>query len=286
MRIFTVLCFAFFSAQSFSLALPLPKGPRATINIPRTFTDDYDFEGIVRLSNCSGSLIRFEKSKDTDAAMVLTNGHCLETGFPAPGEFVYNKKSRRWFKLMKKDASTVWIQASRVIYSTMTKTDVTLYELNETYQNIQARSGIRPLTLESEHPTVGQDIEIISGYWERGYRCSIDQFIFNIKEEGYVWEDSLRYSPTGCEVIGGTSGSPIIKAGTRTVIAINNTGNENGERCTENNPCEVDKDGNVSVHQGINYGEETYQIYSCLNEKYEFDLTVPGCAVLGGAPAP
>src|SRR5262245_42280987 len=84
-------------------ALPLPKAYPNALSIqqlPLTFTTDYDFEGIVALSNCSGSLIRFENSKDSDQGMILSNGHCLDGGFPRPGEFVTNQRSSRTFNLM------------------------------------------------------------------------------------------------------------------------------------------------------------------------------------------
>ncbi|NEE57434.1 serine protease, partial [Streptomyces sp. SID8455] len=43
------------------------------------------FAGTVALSNCSGSVVRSPDSAPTDPALVLSNGHCLETGFPGPG---------------------------------------------------------------------------------------------------------------------------------------------------------------------------------------------------------
>ena len=45
-----------------------------------------NFAGTVALSNCSGSVVRMPDSEDNDPALVMTNGHCLETGFPGPGE--------------------------------------------------------------------------------------------------------------------------------------------------------------------------------------------------------
>ncbi len=51
---------------------------------PKAAAATVDFAGTVSLSNCSGSVIRFPGSADTAPALVLTNGHCLETGFPSP----------------------------------------------------------------------------------------------------------------------------------------------------------------------------------------------------------
>lgn len=266
--------FMSFTAQ----ALPLPKVPRAMVMLPETFTTGYDFEGIVALSNCSGSLIRLENSTDNDLALVLTNGHCYENGMPRPGTFVNNQPSWETFTLLDssaRDAGTV--HATKVMYASMTKTDVTLYKLSETYAQILSQFKIHPLTLSSQHPSVGQPIEVKSGYWKRGYSCAIETFVNRLKEDGWESQDSIRYSRPGCEVIGGTSGSPIILTGTHTVIGINNTINENGAECTLNNPCEVDAAGKVIYHQGYGYAQQTYWIYSCLNANKEIDLATPGC---------
>ena len=69
----------------------------------------------------------------------------------------------------------------------------------------------------------------------------IDKFIFMVKEANWTFKDSIRYTD-GCDTIGGTSGSPIIEAGTRTVIGVNNSANESGRKCTMNNPCEISED--------------------------------------------
>jgi V8-like Glu-specific endopeptidase len=160
----------------------------------------------------------------------------------------------------------------------MTKTDITLYQLQQTYADILSRYNVRPFTLSSKHPAAGLNINVISGYWNRGYSCAIDTFAHEVHEDGYVWQDSVRYSRPGCEVIGGTSGSPVVAAdGSRTVVAINNTINENGEQCTMNNPCEVDVKGGITYQQGYGYAEETYWIYSCLTANNQFDLSVAGC---------
>ncbi|MGZ3723069.1 MAG: trypsin-like peptidase domain-containing protein [Bdellovibrionales bacterium] len=259
-------------------ALPLPRVARSLVMLPETFTTGYNFEGIVALDNCSGSIVRFENSKDTDTAMVLTNGHCYEGGFMNAGEFLVNKASRRTFSILDTQGNDMGtLHATMVLYATMTKTDMTLYRLRETYAEILSQYKTHPLTMSSQHPATGTNIEIISGYWQRGYTCQIEFFVNNLKEGDYTWADSMRYSRPGCEVIGGTSGSPVIMAGTRTVIGINNTGNENGQRCTDNNPCEIDQNGNVTYQKGYNYAEETYWIYSCLDSSGQINVSTAGC---------
>jgi hypothetical protein len=164
----------------------------------------------------------------------------------------------------------------------MTRTDISLYQVQNSYDAIENAYGTRALTLQNRHPEAGESIAIVSGYWRKIYRCQIDSFIPALREGVYTWSDSIRYSDSGCDVIGGTSGSPILDARTQEVIGINNTGNENGERCTDDNPCEIDSSGRVSVHQGTNYGEQTYWLYGCLDGDNQFDWTRQGCKM----PAP
>lgn len=275
-RIALLIAFAFMA--QFASAYPLPKGPKSLQILPFNFTTGFDFEGIVELSNCSGSFIRLETSRDTDRALVLTNGHCLETGFPRPNQIVVGKQSSRRFTLLNSSAQSAGtVRADMIVYAAMTKTDMAIYRLTETYEQIQTRTGIRPLMLSSRRPERSQPIEIISGYWRRGYACAIDGFAYKLQEANYVCEDSMRYTQPGCETIGGTSGSPVVATGSRAVVGVNNTGNEDGGRCTMNNPCEIDEAGNVTYQQGHSYGQQTYWFYSCLTDLNELDLNKPGC---------
>ncbi|MEW2162573.1 serine protease [Streptomyces sp. NPDC007084] len=235
--------------------------------------------GTVALSNCSGSVVRFPNSADTDPALVLSNGHCLETGFPAPGQVIVNQSSSRTFSLLNSAGSKVaTLRASKVAYSTMTDTDITIYQLTSTYATIRNSYGISALTVQNTHPTAGTAITVASGYWKRLYNCNVDGFVYRLKEGDWTWKDSLRYT-SACNTIGGTSGSPVIDQSTGKVVAVNNTGNEDGGRCTVNNPCEVDASGNVTVRKGINYAEETYQIPACFTTGNQLNLSASGCVL-------
>ncbi|MFI1253889.1 trypsin-like peptidase domain-containing protein [Streptomyces netropsis] len=238
-----------------------------------------DFAGTIALSNCSGSLIRMPNSADNDPALVMTNGHCLESGMPGPGEVVTDKTSSRTFSLLNSTAGKVaTLRATKISYATMTDTDVTLYETNTTYAQIKQRYNINALSLSGDHPTAGSAIKVVSGYWKRIYSCNSDAFVYRLKEGEWTWKDSLRYT-SACNTIGGTSGSPVIDVNSGKVVAINNTGNESGERCTVNNPCEVDEKGQVTVRKGINYAQQTYQITKCVGTGNKIDLGLPGCTL-------
>ncbi|WP_371481829.1 serine protease [Kitasatospora sp. NBC_00315] len=238
-----------------------------------------NFAGTVALSNCSGSLVRLPASAAGDPALILTNGHCLESGMPAAGQVVVNQTSSRTFTLLSASAARLGtLRAVKVVYSTMTDTDVTLYQLDSTYASITSRYGISPLTLSASHPVQGTSIKVVSGYWKKTYSCSVDGFVYRLKEGGWTWKDSLRYT-SSCDTIGGTSGSPVIDTATGEVVAVNNTGNEDGASCTVDNPCEVDQNGVVTVRKGINYAEETYGIPACFAAGNRLDLTRAGCAL-------
>ncbi|MGW4541235.1 S1 family peptidase [Streptomyces chartreusis] len=238
-----------------------------------------NFAGTVSLSNCSGSVVRFPASEDDDPALVMSNGHCLETGMPGPGEVVVDRASSRTFGLLNANGNKVaTLRASKIAYGTMTDTDVSIYQLTTTYAQIKSSYGINALTMADSHPTAGTAITVASGYWKRLYSCNIDGFAYRLKEGDWTFKDSVRYT-SACNTIGGTSGSPVIDQATNKVVAVNNTGNEDGQRCTVNNPCEVDESGNVTVRQGINYAQQTYQIPACFGVDNKLDLNASGCVL-------
>lgn len=244
--------------------------------------EDYDFNGIAKLSDCSGSLVRFETSKKTDKGMILTNGHCVPQGtheFIKPNAYLSNVKASRSFRFLRSNGQVgaLSVNSTQILYATLTGTDLALYELALSYQDIESKYDVDALTISSERPVSNEPIEVLSGFWQRGYTCHIDQFIFKVQEDKYTWNDSIRFSTDGCHTIAGTSGSPVLSKATRKVIAISNTGNDEGQRCTQNNPCEVSQAGEVSFKRGLTYAQQTYVIYSCLNNNLKIDLSKPGC---------
>ena len=153
----------------------------------------------------------------------------------------------------------------------MTDTDVSLYRLTSTYAQIESSYGIKALELDAGRPAQGTAITVASGYWKSTYSCDVDGFAYRLKEGDWTWKDSVRYT-SACKTIGGTSGSPVIDDATGKVVAVNNTGNEDGEECTDNNPCEVDENGDVTVREGINYAQQTYGIVPCIGSGNKIDL--------------
>jgi V8-like Glu-specific endopeptidase len=274
-----------FSLTLATSAFAFPKAPFDALKSarPAQFMSNqtgYDFEGIVKLSNCSGAIIKFSGQPTTSKALVLTNGHCYSArgGMLKPGEIAVNVPVKRSMKVFDKQMKLFPITTTKVLYAAMTGTDVTVYELTQTYDELLAKYKVASFDLDTVRPNLGTDIEIVSGYWDRGYSCAIDAFIFSLKEGDYFFNDSLRYTDN-CDTVGGTSGSPILAKGTRSVIAINNTANESGGKCGINNPCEISQDGTITVRRNKKYGQQTHDIYSCLTPDFSIDLSIAGCAL-------
>jgi V8-like Glu-specific endopeptidase len=239
-----------------------------------------DFSGTVALSNCSGAIVRWASSAPNDTAMMLTNGHCVD--FMDTREVIVDEPATRGVTLLTGAGDTAGtVQTTRIVYATMWKTDVALYELGVTYKQLSDQYGVPALTLASTKPSPkDQAISVISGYWLTEYKCNLNGFAYRLHEYVWTWRQSLRYSDGGCQVIGGTSGSPILDKD-RVQIGINNTINEDGERCTLNNPCEENRKGKITVHPHRGYGQETWIFYTCLSGT-ELNLDKQGCRL--GAP--
>jgi hypothetical protein len=231
----------------------------------------------IALSNCSASLVRYPSSLDSDPALMLTNGHCYEGGFLSAGQVLQNKPSTRSGTLLNDSGKGLGtLRTSMLLYATMTGTDVSLYRLNTTFGAIKTSYGVTALTLSNTHPVDGTRVTIPSSYWRQTWSCQVNGFVYKLREDQWSWNDSIRYN-MGCDTIHGTSGSPVVDSGTGQVIGINNTGSDDGGSCTLNNPCEVDAAGNVVVHQGQGYGQETYWFTTCLSPSNVIDLNIPGC---------
>lgn len=288
---------AFLSSVS-AFALPIGNIPYLELEKARSgiqtqsLSTTYGFDGIIALNNCSGSLVRFQKSTAEDFAMVLTNGHCLANatggGMPKPGVVIVDQNvNRDMYVLNPTDGSKLGtVQATKILYATMTKTDMTLYLLKQTYREIEDKYSVHALTLANRFPAVGEGIDIVSGYWRRGYTCRVDAIVHELREAGWTMVDSIRYSRPGCETIGGTSGSPIISLDTKEVVGVNNTGNENGQKCTMNNPCEVDAAGTITYQKGLSYGQQVSWVYGCLTADLKIDLNIAGCQLAKPSTSP
>lgn len=268
--------------SAFALGLPalMDQTKKLQSNQLIDFETEYDFNGIAKLGNCSGSIIQFAGQSNDSPAILMTNGHCIKSisssRFLKPGEVVVDREVNFRAKIYNNELDLIPVRSTKLLYATMTNTDVAYYELTKTYKELDLL-GIQSFELDTFMPLLGTSIDIVSGYWDRGYRCEIDGLIFALLEADWTFTNSIRYTEK-CDTIGGTSGSPIIETGTRKVIGINNTGNkDDGDiSCNINNPCEQTEQGEVGV-MFRSYGQQTFNIYSCLTVDFQIDLTKQGC---------
>ena len=273
---------AMFAAAAVTIASALTLTAGSATAAPRPDAN-VTLASTIALDDCSASLVRYPTSQDSDQALMLTAGHCYEGGMPSAGQVLQNVASSRSGTLLDASGNQLGtVQADKLLYATMTNTDVAVYELTDTYASLAGQYGATALTIATSHPTDGDTIAIPSGYWDQTWSCTLNGFAGTVKEDQWTWHDSLRYGSSGCNIVGGSSGSPVVDAGTGEVVGVNNTINEDGQMCTLNNPCEVASDGTTTETQGQGYGQETYWITTCLNSANAIDLTVPGCLLPQG----
>ena len=257
-----------------------PSDRSATVALAVTPT----LNATIRLSNCSASLVRYPTSVDTDRAMMLTNGHCYEGGFIPAGQVLVDLASTRSGTLLNSSGTAVaTVRAERLLYATMTGTDVSLYRLNQSIATIRTNTGISPLTISATQAASGISMFIPSGFHAQIWNCSINGFAATVREDQWTWHDSLRYSMP-CMIIPGTSGSPVVSTASGEIVGVNNTINESGQMCTLDNPCEVLPNGTTTATLNQGYGQETFWFNTCLTAARTIDLTITGCRLTGATP--
>lgn len=234
------------------------------------------FDSTVSIYNCSASVIKLPGSRDTDRALVMTNGHCIEPVFDRylrRGEVVTNHSLNRLSNPYFKDISFYGgntpreltnAQLTDVVYATMDNTDLAILRTNKTYGQLKS-SGVKVRPLSTGHPNIGTSIHIPSTYWNKSYSCKIDGFAHELHEGDWVWRDAMRYTASGCQVQPGSSGSPVVNSATGAIIGVNNTYVEGGTQCTLSNACEVDYSGNRKMIPKRGYATQTYYISTCFN---------------------
>jgi hypothetical protein len=264
-----------------TVAMAIPNAPeinpltrRLTQSVQRKNTAL--FEGIVKLSNCSGSLVAFKGMPKKKKALVMTNGHCVSP-MARFGAVTVNHPATRSLSVFDSNMKLHPLMTSKIVYSTMTFTDVTFYETTMTYQQIEDQYKVEALVIDDVITGPGQQLDIPSGYWEISTSCAVEAIVPLLKEGEWYWKESIRYSEE-CKTKGGYSGSPVIARHTKTVIGIHNTGNNGLLDCSDNNPCEIGANGQVTYRElNRRYGQQVHQVYTCLTPDFEIDIKIPGC---------
>jgi hypothetical protein len=234
----------------------------------------YNFEGIIKLPNCSGSLVTFKGMPTNARALAMTNAHCLP--FAKHDQVYVNYPFARNFSVFDRHGKLHPLKSDKVIYATMIDTDLAFLETDKTYAQIEREYGIQPLMIDDLPAPAGTPLDVVSGYWEEVTSCFAEAIIPELREHHWIWRESIRYS-SECMTRGGFSGSPVIIQNTRIVMGVHNTGNNGRRDCSDMNPCEWGNQENMPLRR--RYAQQVYPAYSCLNKAMQIDLRVAGCTL-------
>jgi secreted trypsin-like serine protease len=246
--------------------------------------------GFPSLGECAASIVRSTSSRDSDPAMLLTNGHCVSVASPSlkrptPGKALTDIPLQPIAVPFTDDGGYLLTNARliRLIYATMTGTDVALYAMDKTYDNLRSE-GVKILTLTENIPDAGTHFTLQGG---PTFACTVDAIIPRLEEAGYETRESIRYGDSpDCAPYAGLSGAPLIANDGHTVIGVHNTHSESGERCTEDNPCEVAQNGQRTAVEGRAYGQQVAGLSACLAPGSRVRLSAPECTLTGATGTP
>lgn len=221
-----------------------------------------NLEGAASLAGvCSASVVRTDRTRPGDPALLLTNGHCVPER-PAPGQTLKDVAMELPVTIGDRQG---YLQAkaktTMLVHATMTGSDTALFRLDQTYAQLRAK-GVKIFKLADRSAKPGEKVDIISSGNGNRFSCTIEAVVPHLREEGYTQDNAYRYDPS-CKPSHGGSGSPIVLRDGETVVGVHSTGNDSGERCTANNPCEVAADGTVTVRQGARYGQQITHLAAC-----------------------
>ncbi|QDQ09598.1 trypsin-like serine protease [Streptomyces spectabilis] len=243
-------------------------------------------EGVAAVGDCMGSVVRTATSRPNDPALALTNGHCVPSGRPAPGAAVVDQPADLEGPVTINDPAgytRTSARATRLVYATMTGTDIALYRLDKTYAQLAAE-GAKVFRLSTTPMRKGD--RLLMAHRSSRPLCTVEAAVRHLREDGYQQDGSVRYASSNtCVSRPGYSGTALLAADGNTVVGINNTHNRDGEQCTNNNPCEVGRGGSVTAVKGRSYGQQVHKIAACLTKGSRSNLSRPGCALTGATPS-
>ncbi|MBG9885524.1 hypothetical protein ABE10_02760, partial [Bacillus toyonensis] len=98
--------------------------------------------------DCSSSIVRTESSEDDDPALLLTNGHCVAAvdrsiGRPAPGAAIVDRALPGTSVAITDEKGYRMTSApvDRLMYATMTGTDIAVFRLGKSYAQLTAEGA-------------------------------------------------------------------------------------------------------------------------------------------------
>ncbi|GEM_PF-2159445 len=255
-------------------------------SIPDDVVPHDPLAGYPGVGPCASSIVRAAASTDEDHALLLTNGHCTPAvdpsrDIPQPGAFELDRSSDS--SVPFKDEKGYLLTTSRterLLFATMTGTDLALYRLDASYADLESQ-GVTVLDIAAAPPKIG---DVVTLQADEGLTCTVETVVPTLREGEYELYDSLRLAKgEDCETYHGTSGAALVAADGKTIVGVNSSSNTDGEKCTEDNPCEVGADGKISVHTDQAYARQVTVLNDCIAAGSVFDVDAPGCTLAAAA---
>lgn len=241
--------------------------------------------GFIDATKCTAFLIDSGTDDKVSPAYVITNGHCaFSEGLMDEGQVETNvvvdyAVQFKYFK-DKLDVS-LSTPVKKVLYATMTKMDVAVLELGVSQWDLE-QQGIQTLQLSDDSDLKSTDalenpsIPVL-GTEEVNLHLSpcLSEGRAKVQEHHWTWENMIRNK---CSILGGSSGSPLLLAGTRKVVGLMNTGymaNATDDPCSLYQPCEISSKGTKSLKKK-NYAVPVSSFNGCFAQG-KFDLAQKNC---------
>ena len=243
-------------------------------------TPEPSLAGEVNLPGCMGSVVKMPDSRPQDSALLLTNGHCVPDPKPAPGQALVDQPATFEVDVADHDGYTqASANATRLVYATMTGTDVALYRLDKTYAQLAAEHAT-VFTISTKPISANKNVDVLTGAYRES--CTAQAIMPHLREGGYQLDDSVRTGNAAdpdCILGPGMSGSAMVRDG-NTIVGVHNTSDQGtGAACSDGNPCEVAADGTVTSVPDAAYGEQINMIPACFGSGSELDLNRYGCTL-------
>jgi hypothetical protein len=242
---------------------------------------------------CSAALVTFKGRPGSARGLVLTAGHCSERGgiqirmkdktlgAPDAGEILYRLTGQRSlsFETGNSAAPRTCIETDQIIYGTLTDADVLLLRLTDTYEQIEARTGVKPFMISEDRAfPIGTPVRSPSSLFQSDRECSVEAIVEGLKEGRWLWGPVMRLSMS-CDIPHGLSGAPLVRLDSNEVIGVIGTASDgDAAPCEFNNPCEMNAQGTTTAAQkDQGYAHFVHRLYTCLDANRDINVDLPGC---------
>lgn len=259
------------------------------IFLQSTFATEEGNFGNAIVNSCSAGVIKLEAMSSSRKAIVATNGHCLrlnrtmdrESSYLNPGETLTNIETQAFLERtlirIHAPSGTVEVAAKRLIFATMTGTDISLFELNDSYDDLKEKYEIKPLIVSPKELAPKEAVQIQTGYYNRNFNCAFVRKV-NLREGPFHTNGALELT-LECDIYPGVSGSPIVLRKSKMITGLANTHTSGeGEVCGFNNPCIILGSQVIEPNAGTSFGVSLVGLNSCYNSQIQqFDFARKSC---------